>query len=240
MKALKFNLSGKFAAFRKPEVNSPAYLTYTSIHKVALIGLIGAIIGMQGYNQSPKGELPEFYKELIDLEVSICAPKKNPTIDIVTFNNSTGLASQEDGGNLIVFENIIVNPCWTIYIKEGHKHFNKICDYILAQKVKFIPFLGRNDYFANISDMEIVEISECDTEKIQYKSLVVGDFNELEPGDLSDFHCIEKPYASVEFLPVKLNEKTRHYCLKSFLNITDKIKNKGNTFSHNDKYLYFF
>jgi CRISPR-associated protein Cas5h len=49
MKALSFNLSGNFAHFKKPDVNSYAYFTYSHIHKVALLGIIGAILGLEGY-----------------------------------------------------------------------------------------------------------------------------------------------------------------------------------------------
>ena len=50
MKAISFILSGKTACFRKPDVNQFAYFTYNNIHKPALLGLFGAVIGF-GYTQ---------------------------------------------------------------------------------------------------------------------------------------------------------------------------------------------
>lgn len=49
MRALKFTLSGKNAFFKKPEVNAYFYFTYGQIHRVALLGILGAIVGYKGY-----------------------------------------------------------------------------------------------------------------------------------------------------------------------------------------------
>ena len=51
MKAVKFVLSGKNAFFKKPEVNTYYYFTFGQIHKVALLGMFGAILGYDGYAQ---------------------------------------------------------------------------------------------------------------------------------------------------------------------------------------------
>ena len=69
MKAIKFNLSGKFAHFKKPDVNSYAYFTYSHIHKVALLGILGAILGLKGYES--------FSREKISLSI----PKATVSID---------------------------------------------------------------------------------------------------------------------------------------------------------------
>ena len=51
MEILKFKLSGKNAFFKKPEVNTYCYFTYGNIHRVALLGILGAILGYKGYSQ---------------------------------------------------------------------------------------------------------------------------------------------------------------------------------------------
>lgn len=65
-RALKFTLSGKTAFFKRPEVNTYYYFTFGNIHKVALLGMFGAILGYQGYNNTK--ELPEFYRKLKDVK----------------------------------------------------------------------------------------------------------------------------------------------------------------------------
>ncbi len=51
MKAISFELGGKTAFFKKPDVNVYAYFTYNNIHKPVLLGLLGAILGLKGHNQ---------------------------------------------------------------------------------------------------------------------------------------------------------------------------------------------
>ena len=65
MEALTFKLSGKTACFRKPDVNEFAYFTYHHIHKIALMGVLGSIVGLGGYAQQGECEYPEFYEKLI-------------------------------------------------------------------------------------------------------------------------------------------------------------------------------
>ena len=67
MQALKFTLSGKTAFFKRPEVNTYYYFTFGNIHKVALLGMFGAILGYQGYDNTK--ELPEFYRKLKGVKV---------------------------------------------------------------------------------------------------------------------------------------------------------------------------
>ena len=49
MDVLRFELSGKTAFFKKPDMNSYLYFTYGNIHKVALLGIFGAILGFFRY-----------------------------------------------------------------------------------------------------------------------------------------------------------------------------------------------
>ena len=146
MKAITFELGGKTAMFKKPDVNSYAYFTYNNIHKVALLGIFGAILGLGGYTQlhnkkalitekikEAKGkdkkvlqeklkileeEYPQFYEKLKGLKVSITplAPNGYFAKKIQVFNNSVGYASKEMGGNLIVREQWLESPKWQIMI----------------------------------------------------------------------------------------------------------------------------
>lgn len=132
MEILRFTLSGKNAFFKKPEVNSYCYYTYGNIHKVALLGLLGAVLGyggytqMQGFDKAKKKAglsegFPEFYERLRDLKISILPDSKHKKGYIPkkmqTFNNSVGYASKELGGNLIVKEQWLENP--------GNMSFNR-------------------------------------------------------------------------------------------------------------------
>ena len=84
MKAIRFTLKGKTAFYKMPEVNSYYYFSYGNIHKPALLGMLGAIVGYAGYQQSHFQEeyykfndgFPEYYHRLKDLQVSIVPKAK--------------------------------------------------------------------------------------------------------------------------------------------------------------------
>lgn len=76
MKALKFILSGKTAFFKVPMVNSVCYFTYGNIHKPALLGMFGAILGYKGYGYEIT-DFPEYYEKLKDVKISIVPNSEN-------------------------------------------------------------------------------------------------------------------------------------------------------------------
>lgn len=171
-KAIKFELSGNTAFFKKPDVNECVYFTYNNIHKIALLGILGATIGLEGYTQQGKKQYPEFYEKLKELKISIVPDKtKNGiyTKKIQTFNNSVGYASFEEGGNLIVREQWIENPKWIIYLlinQSIEKEIEeKLENYLVNGKTVYIPYLGKNEHPAVIKNVEVIELGE---EKLEY------------------------------------------------------------------------
>ena len=69
METVKFTLSGQTAFFKKPDVNEYCYFTYGHIHKVALLGILGAIVGYTGYGTKLQDVKKE--KNLIYLSYSM-------------------------------------------------------------------------------------------------------------------------------------------------------------------------
>ena len=163
MKALKFTLSGNSAFFKDNVINT-VYLTYGNIHRVALLGIFGAILGYGGYSKQndmlkkknkKMPDYPEFYEKLKDIKISIVSNGKNGYFNkkLQTFNNSVGYASKEEGGNLIVKQFWLENPSWDIYILLDCDEAKKIADYIQNRKAVYLPYLGSNDHLANIMDV---------------------------------------------------------------------------------------
>lgn len=229
MKALKFKLSGKTAFFKKPEVNSYLYFTYGNIHKVSLLGMFGAILGYGGYNQHRymldnikgyKESYPEFYSKLNKLKVSIeplnekaYIPKK-----VQFFNNSLGYCNKdkdEKPCNLIVKEQWLENPKWNIYILIDNEEANKLCDYIVNYKSIYQPYLGKNDHYANITDIELYDNIQCtcDDDISKIHSLCPKKYIEFDMEDDEE----EDLFKYSERLPVALSERTNMYELESFV-----------------------
>jgi CRISPR-associated protein Cas5h len=215
MRALSFKLGGKTAFFKKPDVNEYVYLTYNNIHKPALLGLLGAVIGFGGHAQlfNQNGYLksngyPEFYEKLRHLKISITplAPKGYFSKKIQVFNNSVGYASYETGGNLIVREQWLENPLWHIMILEdGSETYKKLERYLIESKAVFIPYLGKNDHFAQISEVKTVDLANPVHNYVD--SLFVKNFDVLDSYEKEN----EIPYVFQEIAPISLEEKYHFY-----------------------------
>lgn len=253
MKILKFKLWGATAFFKKPDVNTYLF-TYGNIHRVALLGFFGAILGYGGYNQFEfkrredkklKDKYPEFYEKLVNIRIAIEPLSNGGVINkkMQVFNNSVGYASKEKGGNLIVKEQWLENPSWNIYILIDNEESEKIADFIMNNKAVFTPYLGKNDHLANISEIEIFEdcysIEEVDKiNSLCFKEDVILSELDTEWDDESD---TDEMFKYVESLPYELDENTNLYKMRSFIYSNmqvDSIKSK-NIYRVKDKNIIF-
>ena len=240
MEILRFKLSGKNAFFKKPEVNTYCYFTYGNIHKVALLGIFGAILGYSGYTQiqdmiKPKKKktklepsYPEFYERLKDLKVTILPlnEKGNIPKKIQAFNNSVGYASREQGGNLIVKEQWLENPAWEICVLIDCEEAEKLKDAIQNHKCVYYPYLGKNDHLA---DIEFISVDEAklaaDEELYRIDSFIKRDDIELVPLDSEDLDelltkeeiRVYSQFKYEEALPYTLDEWVNNYKLERFV-----------------------
>lgn len=213
MKALKFTLSGNTAFFKVPSVNSNCYFTYGNIHKPALLGIFGAILGYSGYmNQT--STYPEYYDKLKDLQISIIPNRRNFKKKIQVFNNSVGYASKQEGGNLIVKEQWLEDPSWTVYVMISNEESEKLADHMIHRRCVYIPYLGKNDHPADIHDISYAEISEN-------KELGCM-INSLSPYDGINFDMSEATFKYEEFLPIRLDSELNQHELQKFI-LTDVI-----------------
>ena len=238
-KAISFKLSGKTACFRKPDVNQYAYFTYNNIHKIAILGLLGAIVGYSGYTQLfeknrglKKGQLgyddgyPEFYEKLKHLKVSITPLAQNGYFSkkIQVFNNSVGYANGMVSGKsekaikeradtyiLNVREQWLENPSWQIMILDDDSdEYSKLKEYLLEKKSVFIPYLGKNDHPAKVSEAKEIELKEklyvIDGE-IYIDSLFIT------PKSGFGFHkeSDDMPFMFKEVSPIKLQNEYHFY-----------------------------
>lgn len=254
MQALKFNLSGKTAIFKRPDVNLHCLFTYSHIHKPALLGLLGAICGFGGYNQQKayndkclaekrKSDIldyPEFYTKLKDIKVSVVPKEPTFVSKKQTFNNSVGYASNEEGGNLVVVEQWLENPSWEIFILlDGSEVTENLKQRFLNREFVYIPYLGKNDHFANITDIEIVDLQEVQScSKID--SMIFA--KNIDSAEESDDDEDEEPFKYQERLPIALDKEDNLYQLEKFVftNMDLKLNNFDQIFSCKNKNIAFF
>lgn len=233
MEILRFTLSGQIACFRKPEVNSYCYFTFGNIHKVALLGIFGALLGyggytqMQGFVKTKRQEgltqgFPEFYEKLKDLKVSILPMKGSKgaiTKKIQTFNNSVGYASKELGGNLVVKEQWLENPAWEICLLVDSDEAEKVRDAVCGRKCVYYPYLGKNDHPADIMRIELEEARECSFDLGRLECLApkqkveIADLDYEEKEELGAFDS----FRYQEALPVGMDVWMNQYIMETFL-----------------------
>ena len=208
--------------------------------------MLGAIIGLGGHTQlhnENRGKkanqleynhgYPEFYEKLQHLKVSITplAPNGYFSKKIQVFNNSVGYASFEAGGNLIVREQWLENPSWQIMIlDDGSDEYAKIAEYLLGGKSVFIPYLGKNDHFANIDKVKDIGLSEPKNQYID--SLFIKDFNKLDAWAKEN----ETPYLFQEISPMRLQKEYHFYEYEALIFTNYEVENlPNNVFEHAGK-----
>jgi CRISPR-associated protein Cas5h len=246
MKTLMFKLSGETAFFKQPDVNTYLYYSYGSIHKVALMGMFGSILGLGGYNQQKKNDVyPEFYKQLNEMKIAICPlndkgyiPKK-----VQVFNNSVGYASKEQGGNLIVREQWLEKPSWMIYVllDDNLPILDLLSGRMINKSFVYLPYLGKNDHYANIESVEVQEVKTVFEEKaVKISSLFPKKMGELIP--VKGLGKKEPDYKYEEQLPVLLEEKSNQYITEAMIytNIPVRLKAEIPVFRNNEMNVVFF
>ena len=256
MEALKFTLSGNSAFFKDNVINT-VYLTYGNIHRVALLGIFGAILGYNGYSKQNDmlkkkkkniTDYPEFYEKLNDIKIAIVSNGENGYFNkkLQTFNNSVGYASKEEGGNLIVKQFWLENPSWDIYILLDCDEAKKIADYIQNRKAIYLPYLGSNDHLANIMDVEIIDIEEkmsSEDETIEILSMIKdNDISEKKKNifSMGKNSARDDIYKYSEYLPVALSKDLNQH-EKEKMTITNmSVILKKSYYKVEDKNIVFY
>ncbi|MDU1911349.1 type I-B CRISPR-associated protein Cas5b [Fusobacterium sp.] len=250
MEILKFTLSGRTAFFKIPEVNSYVYFSYGHIHKVSLLGLLGAVMGYGGYNSQGEKEYPEFYEKLKDIKISIMPKNTNGSFSkkIQFFNNSVGYASNEEGGNLIVKEQWLEDVEWDIFIKIEDTDIHKeLKERMKNYNFEYTVYLGKNDHLATINNVEIFQGENFLEDESEINSLFMKEhiegFSEEEFNVLgSENDEIKYDHKYEEKLPLSLQNISNQYEVESLIFTNKKciLKNKNNFVKVNNQIIEFY
>lgn len=258
MNALKFRLSGEVGFFKNPMVNSYKFFTFEHIHKIALLGVLGAITGLGGHGKrnleknlaydnndkdSAKNVKLEFYEKLKNLKVSIVPISKNGvfTKSDHYYTNTTGHASGEAGGVLMIREQVLLNPAWDIYILDDDSIEREVFEKIRFNMEKNIHeysiYLGRTENFAYVDNVEYVSLSTLKHGRIS--SLFLADAVELG-FDSSDERS---PFAMEALLPDIYTDEVGYGPLSRYwfsnLIVEGILSHHEMFYSHNERNLYF-
>lgn len=223
-KLISIDLYADFGMLKKPDTNEPVYLTFNMLHKPSLLGILGAIIGENGFKE--KGVLPDYYLKLQDLKVGIMPlrhEKGNFQKTIITYNNTTGMASKETGGNLMVTEQTLVAPsyrCYFYFDTENQTH-QKADENLSKYHAEYLPYLGKNEFSVWWENYKVYdEVEEFDFKK-EYKIESVFYKNEAVSRHIAKALSramrkeLKNRFVYFERLPVNYQEiATNHYQYK--------------------------
>lgn len=147
---ISFDLKADFGFFKKPDIND-TYLTYNMLHKPALLGILGAIIGLKGFEQNKR--LPDYYTLLKHVKIGIKplgTDNGNFLKCFIGYNNATGMASKEEGGILQVKEQTLIQPAYRCFLllTDEDETERILYDYLKSYRAEFLPYMGKNDFSA--------------------------------------------------------------------------------------------
>lgn len=228
-KLISVDLKSDFGFFRKPDANNTINLSYNMLHKPALLGILGAIIGLDGYKE--KGQFPEYYKKLKDLKIGIEPlghEKGNFQKTVIKYSNTVGYAN--NGSTYLTEEATLIKPSYRIYLLLDleDEHQNKLYGYLKDGNTEYIPYFGKNEFpiwweKENVLeyDFEKVEVNE---NAIRISSLFtikedkppVIDFEKEEAARKRDPR-LGPPYIYFERLPSNFDEQLVQYQLDKFI-----------------------
>ena len=146
-KLISFDLEGDFGFFRKPQTNEGVQLSYNLIHRPSLLGILGAILGLEGYKKH--GEWPEYYQKLKHLPIGLEPIKHhergNFDKTLITYTNTVGYANAD--GNLIVHESTLLQPAFRIYLLLNTENAveKELLTRIQTGKATYLPYFGKNE-----------------------------------------------------------------------------------------------
>lgn len=240
MKLISFDLKADFAFFRIPDTNATINLSYNIIHRPAILGVLGAILGLEGYKE--KRKLPQYYEVLKDVRVGVEPlnhDKGNYTKTNIKYSDTSGFNNKDKDkfpATRLTEELTLVKPAYRIYLllDEDNGYQRQLIDNIKDGCAEFIPYLGKNEFTAWWSSDSYKEyhfseekepIGSIKIKTIFQKDKVLKNNTEVPFPDLLNFDNAESPFIYFERLPKDFDLSLIQYDLGEFVFSNYQIKN---------------
>jgi len=208
-KVIKFQIKSDFAFF-KDNLGLRGNFSYPMIHKPALLGILGAIMGYKGFLDYKKDTKIEYLDKLEEVKVGIKTYSlNNESVEIIT-NDSTLLGITSDRQKTIQNKDIVLsNQKYDIYLSiEENNLYEEILKRLKNRDFHYQPYLGRTSFLATINNVEEIEIVDNKTSETLFNSEDLIDLEE-EGMDTEDYEG--KIVGSNFILPVSSNTQNGIY-----------------------------
>lgn len=176
MKILSFKISGNFAAFRDPSVTSNQSV-YFIPSKSAIVGLLGAMIGIVRSNRLGEIYSSEYLDFFSKTRVGIHFITKNPK-KIVYFTNHRSL---KEAKTKPYKTELLENPTYLTYVQTDEQNLEKLHSSIRKNDFVFSPYLGHAYCPAVISNANIFDSKTMEPEGSKTKSVVLDESETYDP-----------------------------------------------------------
>lgn len=237
MKLISFDLQSEFGFFRKPESNNTLNISYNMIHRPAMLGILGAIIGLEGYKE--KGKFPEYYEKLKHLKIGI-APLDHENGNYlktpIKYSNTVGYANK--GTNFLTEELTLITPKYRIFLLLNPDAENEqlLLKNLKNSESEFIPYLGKNEFTAWWDNFKEYSFKEVDrTQPITGKletifirnQIVAKNISKADMGilDLATEDSEEMPFMYFERLPIDFDLELIQYRMEEMVFTNQRIRN---------------
>ena len=232
---ISFDLQSGFGVFKKPDVNQDLQLTYNMMHKPALLGILGAIVGLEGYQK--RGEYPAYYQALRHLRVGIEPlrhEKGNFVKTSIKYTNTVGYANLD--GTLIVTEQTLRFPAYRCYaLLDLDEPLQALLhERILAGEAEYLPYIGKNECAAWWEEARTHEFSETSPpSSFEVATIFAKDGLEVrtatqegreETADILELDLQPENFIYFERLPLDFNEHLVQYRLVDFAYTKFRLK----------------
>ena len=232
MKGLQLKIAGNWAHFKKPETNNNP-LTHDLITKTALIGLIGAVLGIE--RQDMKHRFPELSESIL-YGVQLLRPIKKVSWG---FTSRTAI-NPTKAGSPKYFE-FLRNPQFKVTVALKDEASSKLYEAFLTSiknsESIYTPVLGWHNCPANldfISKGTIAKVKDSEFEtnafvSVEHKPKVSGEFrvgfDKLPTYQNDDFWNLPDRYKKIIYpdFPHKLTVEGEHHEYQSDTNEIEKI-----------------
>lgn len=183
---ISIDIQADFGFFKKPDVNDGIVLSYNMLHKPALLGMLGAVLGLRGYTAFR--EVPEYYERLKDLPVGIAplAPhheKGNFKRTVIQYTHTVGYANTSTNGpcNLIIAENTLIHPAYRVYLllDRDQPLLAELYDRLHNGQAVYVPYMGKNEFQAWFGNFQVYEWQPFTpaTEPFRVDSLFIREYS---------------------------------------------------------------
>jgi CRISPR-associated protein Cas5h len=235
-KLISVDFESDFGFFRKPDANNTVNLSYNIMHKPALLGILGAIIGLDGYKE--KGKMPDYYEKLNHVGVGI-APlnheKGNYQKTVIKYSNTVGYANK--GATYLTEEATLIKPSYCVYLllNMENEPEQKLYEYLRDGKAEYLPYFGKNEFSAwwekdIFREYDGFEEHKELKESIGIKTVfvkedIVQNHRDAPIIDMMSFLDEENPFMYFERLPKGFDTELFQYNIGDFVLTTFNLKN---------------